>query len=406
MAQGVVAADSTSGAAPPLLVPNGMSDLTTAAARTLTVGFFGTTLSDPLKLLLDRGVGGVVLFARNVEDPAQVGELARSIKAHAGRPVMIGLDQEGGLVQRLRKGFTRLPPMRALGAVGDAVVAEEVGRLIGQELAAVGIDVNYAPVLDVDTNPKNPIIGNRSLGRDAALVARLGVALGRGIESAGVASCGKHFPGHGDTEQDSHQELPRLSHDRARLDRVELVPFRAWSEAKLASIMTAHVIFEPIDAEFPATMSRRVLCGILREELGYEGLIITDDIEMKAIADHYGYDVAAKRGIASGVDNFLCCHTAEVAHGLIDTLAAAAASGEVPEARLRDAAARVESFNARWAKPARAPRLELVGTDAGAQLIERVLTSVDPKSAELGEDPTEIMEKIRVERERARLGLA
>lgn len=383
-----------------------MSDLATAAARTLTVGFFGTTLSDPLKRLLDRGVGGVVLFSRNVEHPAQVGELTRSIKAHAGRPVMIGLDQEGGLVQRLRKGFTRLPPLRALGALGDASLAEEVGRLIGQELGAVGVDVNYAPVLDVDTNPKNPVIGKRSLGRDAALVGRLGVALGRGLESVGVASCGKHFPGHGDTEQDSHHVLPRLLHDRARLDRVELVPFRAWAEAKLASLMTAHVIFQPIDPDFPATMSRAVLQGILREELGYEGLIITDDIEMKAIADHYGYDVAVRRGIVAGVDNFLCCHTDEVAHGVIDTLKGAVRAGEVPEERLMEASARVDAFNARWAKPAAAPRLELVGTDAGAQLIERLLLRVDGATAELGEDPTEIMEKFRAERERTRHGLA
>src|SRR5690606_31170698 len=160
----------------------------------------------------------------------------------------------------------------------------EVGRLLGRELRAVGVDVNYAPILDVDTNPKNPIIGNRSFSRDPELVARLGVALGRGMEAAGVASCGKHFPGHGDTEQDSHQELPRLSHSIERLRNVELVPFRAWAEAQLAAVMTAHVIFEPLDPKYPATMSKRVLDGILRQELNYEGLIITDDIEMKAIA--------------------------------------------------------------------------------------------------------------------------
>jgi beta-N-acetylhexosaminidase len=303
-------------------------------------------------------------------------------------------------VARLRKGFTRLPPMRAVGSLGDEALAQRVGALIGRELRAVGVDVNFAPVLDIDTNPKNPIIGNRSLSREPDVVARLGVALGRGIEAEGVAACGKHFPGHGDTAQDSHQELPRLQHSRARLEEVELVPFRAWVLAKLASIMTAHVIFEPIDADYPATMSRPVLHGILREAMGYEGLIVTDDIEMKAIADHYGYDEAAIRGVLAGVDNFLCCHTADVAHQLIETVAGAVESGRVPLERLVEANQRMATFTERWAQPARAPRLEVLASDAHLALVEELLTRVDPALADLGEDPTEIMERIRVERMR------
>jgi beta-N-acetylhexosaminidase len=369
-----------------------------AAAQLLTVGFYDTTLTPTLKELLDRGVGGVVLFARNIESPAQVAQLIFDIKSYAGRPIFVGLDQEGGLVQRLKDGFTRIPPMRAFGAYGDEPTAEALGRFIGRELRAVGVDVNFAPILDVDTNPNNPIIGNRSFSRDAELVGRLGVALGRGLESAGVASCGKHFPGHGDTAQDSHQELPSLPHSLERLEAVELVPFRAWANAKLASIMTAHVIFEPLDPDYPATMSRRVLHGILRERLGYEGLIITDDIEMKAIADHYGYEEAAIRGVNAGVDNFLCCHTADVAHRIIDTLVEAVEVGRIGQARIDDAGARVAAFTSRWARPAEAPALDQLAQADFAELVAKVLAQVDPAQAQVGDDPTEIMEQIRVER--------
>jgi len=376
------------------------SELRRRAAKLLTVGFYGHKLGDELKRLLDCGVSGVVLFARNVDTPEQVAELIGEIKRHAGRPLFVSLDQEGGLVARLRQGFTRLPPMRAVGALGDEGLAERVGRLLGRELRAVGVDVNFAPVLDIDTNPDNPIIGNRSLSREPELVARLGVAIGRGIQAAGVAACGKHFPGHGDTAQDSHQELPRLPHSRERLEAVELVPFRAWVQAGLAAIMTAHVIFEPLDAEYPATMSRPVLHGILRDAMGYDGLIVTDDIEMKAIADHYGYAEAAIRGVTAGVDNFLCCHTAEVAHQLIETVAAAVERGRVPLERLVDANQRVASFTERWARPVEAPRFEVLACDEHLAVVEEISSRVDPALADLGEDPTEIMERIRVERMR------
>jgi beta-N-acetylhexosaminidase len=372
-----------------------------AAAQLLTVGFFEQYLSDTLKGLVDRGVAGVVLFARNIDTPEQVAALTSSIKEYAGRPIYVGLDQEGGLVQRLRTGFTRIPPMRAIGSIGDELLAEELGRAIGRELRAVGVDVNYAPILDVDTNPNDPIIGNRSFGRDAQLVARLGVALGRGMESVGVAACGKHFPGHGDTEQDSHQELPRLSHSLERLRRVELVPFRAWSEAKLASVMTAHVIFEPLDPEYPATMSKPVLDGILRRELGYEGLIITDDIEMKAIADHFGYEEAAILGVNAGVDNFLCCHTASVAHDLIDHVVRAVLDGRVNQERLLEANQRTAAFVKKWAVPHGPADLSKLSSNDTRVLIEEIQARADPSTLRLGDDPTEIMEQIRVERMRA-----
>jgi len=195
------------------------SSLDRDVAALLCVGFQGTTPSPEVLELIRRGVGGVILFSRNVESAEQVAELTAALKRAAGRPLLVSIDQEGGRVARLRapQGFTELPPMRALGATGDEALAFEAGALLGRELRAVGVDQDYAPVVDVDTNPLNPVIGDRSLGRDPALVGRLGAALARGLQSAGVAACAKHFPGHGDTSQDSHVDLPRLPHALPRL---------------------------------------------------------------------------------------------------------------------------------------------------------------------------------------------
>ena len=207
------------------------SDLERQAASLFTVGFYGKAVTDDLRGLLARGVGGVIYFARNVGSPAEVLELNRELKRVAGRPLVLAIDQEGGQVARLRQGFTELPPMRAVGATGDANLARELGLLIGRELRAVGFDMNYAPVLDIDTNPQNPVIGARSFGSTPELVTTMGLALAAGLEAEGIAACGKHFPGHGDTSQDSHLELPRLPHAMDRLERVELVPFRAAASA-------------------------------------------------------------------------------------------------------------------------------------------------------------------------------
>lgn len=371
------------------------SELERQAARLLTVGFPGPQLCGSLAELLDRGVGGVILFARNIETPEQVASLTAAIKRRAGRPLFVAVDQEGGAVRRLRRGFTWVPPMRALGALDDPALAERVGHLLGSELRAVGIDVDYAPVLDVDTNPDNPVIGQRSFSRDPRVVARLGVALARGLQAAGVASCGKHFPGHGDTAQDSHRELPRLRHELGRLESVELVPFRAAIAAGMPSLMTAHVVFEALDSEYPATMSGRVLNGMLRGTLGYRGLVVTDDLEMKAIADHYGYEEAAIRCLEAGVDVLLCCHTASVAHRIIDALTQAVESGRVPAERLGEAAERVTRFTERWARPAEMPRLEVLQRGEHLACIRQVLESVDTSLLALDRDPTEILEELR-----------
>jgi beta-N-acetylhexosaminidase len=325
------------------------AELFRACARLFVVGFSGARPDADVKALLDAGVGGVILFKRNVESAQQVAELVHGLKAYAGRPLLASVDQEGGRVARLRGApFTTLPPMRDIGQRGDAALATRVGRLLAFEVRALGFDVDFAPVLDVDTNPANPVIGDRSFARDPHVVARLGVALAQGLEAGGVASCGKHFPGHGDTTTDSHLALPRLTHSLDRLRQVELLPFAAFARAGLASLMTAHVIFEAIDPGVPATMSQAVLDGLLRRELGYNGVVVSDDLEMRAIADHFSVERAAVDGLRAGVDLFLVCHHADVQHRAIEAVARAVESGEVSRERLAQAQARVERLTQRF----------------------------------------------------------
>ena len=368
-----------------------MDDSRRLVAGLFCIGFSGTSVPPEVEALQRAGVAGAILFRRNVESPAQFAALCADLKRRAGRPFLTSVDQEGGRVVRLRDPFTEVPPMRALGALGDEGLAEAVGAVLGAELRAVNVDLDYAPVLDVDTNPANPVIGDRAFGRTPELVARMGAALIRGLQGAGVAACGKHFPGHGDTAQDSHLDLPRLPHTLARLESVELPPFEQAIRAGVASIMTAHVIFEPLDPRYPATMSRAALDGILRDRMGFDGVVISDDLEMKAIADHYGLEEAVVRGINAGVDLFLVCHHAEVQHRAIEFLADAVARGEVPLERVREARRRVDALVARYVRPpAGADWRAVVGAPAHRAVIERVRAASPLVAGAPGSDPTEV----------------
>jgi beta-N-acetylhexosaminidase len=326
-------------------------------AQLFCIGFQGTTPTLEVLDLIRRGVHGVILFSRNVVEAEQVAQLVGDLKRAAGdRKLLVSIDQEGGRVARLRAshGFTELPPMRALGETGDADLARQVGALLGHELRAVGIDQDYAPCVDVDTNPANPVIGDRALSRDPARVGWLGAALAQGLQSAGVAACAKHFPGHGDTSQDSHKDLPRLPHSLDRLRRVELRPFEALARAGVASMMTAHVVFEALDAERPATLSAPVL-RLLRDELGFEGCCISDDLEMKAVAEHYPLEEVAPGCVLAGVDALLVCHTPAVQHRAIDLVRAAVEDGRISRERLDQARGRIARL-LDFAGPAPDPR--------------------------------------------------
>ena len=358
-------------------------DLRQACARLLVVGFPGREVDGDLAGLIDAGVLGAILFGRNVGPAPETAGLVRALKSRAGRPFPVSVDQEGGRVARMRGApYTALPPMRALGQRGDVEAARRVGRLLAFELRTTGFDWDFAPVLDVDSNPANPVIGDRSFGPDPHEVARLGVALAEGMELAGVASCAKHFPGHGDTLQDSHLTLPVLEHGLDRLEAVELVPFRAYARAGLASAMTAHVRFPALGEDVPATMSPASISGLLRERIGFQGVVVSDDLEMKAIADP---EAAAVQAVRAGVDVLLVCHHAAVQHRVLDALVAAARRGHLPEERLRSAHARIDVLVQRFVRPAE-DRLGELGSPEHRRMVAE-LAIASPATVS-GRDPT------------------
>jgi beta-N-acetylhexosaminidase len=339
----------------------------------LCVGFHGTAVTDELAALLDAGVGAVVLFARNVAGPQQVAELCADIKRRAKHRVMICIDQEGGRVRRLRDGFVEIPSMRQLGTTGDADIARQLGSVVARELRAVNIDLNFAPVLDVDTNPANPVIADRSLGRESRRVAELGVAMIKGLQGEGVAACGKHFPGHGDTSQDSHYDLPRLSHDLDRLLRIELPPFAAAVEAGVAAVMSSHVIFEPLDDALPATMSRKVLHALLRERLKFDGVIISDDLEMKAVAANFAFEDVITNGVDAGIDLFCIAHSADTQRNALKVLADAVGSHRLARERLEASVARIDALAAKfYHAPVDTSRLGILNNDEHRTLVDLI----------------------------------
>lgn len=322
------------------------------AGQLVMTGFPGNEPGTEAETLVrDYCVGGVVLTARQTPDTAQTArttgrlqELAAASASCAGVPLFIAADQEGGYVVRLR-GPHLFPGNMALGAIGSAGRAREVARAIGLELKAAGINMNLAPVLDVNSNPQNPVIGVRSFGEDAAAVAELGAAYIAGLHDAGVLAVAKHFPGHGDTAVDSHISLPSVPHARERLDRVELVPFRRAIDTGVDAVMTSHVTFpaiEPIPG-LPATLSAKVLTGLLREELGFAGLIITDALEMKAIVDNFGLAEAAVKAVEAGADIVLVGWPTDwrQACRAVEAIMAAVKEGKVSEERLNASVRRI-----------------------------------------------------------------
>jgi beta-N-acetylhexosaminidase len=306
----------------------------------LFAGFEGMQAPPDLAALIAEGrIGGVVLFARNVRDPEQLRGLVDDLhaRAPAEAPLCVAIDQEGGRVQRLRAPWTEWPPMRRLGERGSIDETRAVARALGRELCDLRIDLDFAPVVDVDTNPDNPVIGDRSFSRDPGEVARHAAAFVEALQSEGVAACAKHFPGHGDTSVDSHVELPRLDHDLERLRRSELPPFQAAAAAGVASVMTAHVLVPQLQPQLPATLAREII-DLLRGEIGFDGLVFGDDFEMAAIADHFTPEFATRAALEAGVDALLVCKRADLRAEVLRALEAA------PEARLGPALERMAAF--------------------------------------------------------------
>ncbi|SDK01558.1 glycoside hydrolase family 3 N-terminal domain-containing protein [Sediminibacillus albus] len=307
-------------------------------------------------LVKEYHLGGVILFRENVVTTEQTAKLVSDYQAASDKyGMLLTIDQEGGIVTRLQSG-TDMPGNMALGATRSTETAFNVGQAIGEELSALGINMNLAPVMDVNNNPDNPVIGVRSFGSSPDLVADLGIAYTKGLQTTGVAATAKHFPGHGDTAVDSHLGLPEVPHDKERLKEVELYPFQQAMETGLDAIMTAHVTFPKIDdtkvisqkdgteIALPATLSKKVLTDLMREEMGYEGVIITDALNMKAIADHFGPVDAAIRAVKAGTDIVLMpVGLEEVAEGLL----AAVESGEINEAAVEESVKRILTLKAK-----------------------------------------------------------
>ena len=305
------------------------------------VGFEGPELPDRVHRSLAGGeLGGIILFKRNIESAAAVHRMLRSLTWPEGLPPLVGVDQEGGRVARLGEPLVTLPAMRSVGDGLDPAAIRTLGVALGRQLAALGFTMDFAPVLDIDSNPDNPVIGDRAFGDTAEAVAARALPFAAGLAEGGVLPCGKHFPGHGDTDLDSHLALPRLAHERSRLDAVELAPFRAAIAAGIPALMSAHVRFDTLDPAVPATLSKAVMTDLLRGELGFEGAIISDDLEMKAVADAWGVVPSGVRAIEAGCDILLVCSDLDAAYATRDALAARAAVDDAFAARLQDACER------------------------------------------------------------------
>lgn len=302
--------------------------------------------SVPKAHITKRFIGGIILYAKNIQTPEQVAALTTELQLLAqsnprGIPLFIAIDQEGGKVARLKKGATTFPGNMALGAIGSQELSEKVGDITGLELATLGINLNFAPVLDVNTNSKNPAIGVRSYGDSAQNVSKLGAAYIRGIQRHGVIATAKHFPGHGDTNADSYNKLPLVANKKKRINDVELAPFRAAIDAGVGAIMTAHVHYPELDIRSPATLSHTILNNLLRRELGFEGLIITDDLEMKAIAETHDIRKATLAAFQAGADILLIPWTLKKQQSAYNAILQAVKTRNITKSRIDESVYRI-----------------------------------------------------------------
>jgi beta-N-acetylhexosaminidase len=278
--------------------------------RLFLVGVQGETLAAEERLLFEEyGFGGFLLFKRNCGEAGQIVSLCRALWDLADEwPPFIAIDQEGGRVHRLPPPFTHFPPAARLGEKNVATLAYRAGRAVAAELALAGINLNFAPVLDVNSNPDNPVIGDRAFGANPQAVIKTGWPWTEGLRDGGIIPCGKHFPGHGATDKDSHFELPLVAKTMDELKLTELPPFVHACRNNIEALMTAHVLFPGLDPQWPATLSGKIVTGLLRQQLGYGGVVFSDDMEMKAISGRYGAEEAALLAIRAGVDILIFCH--------------------------------------------------------------------------------------------------
>jgi beta-N-acetylhexosaminidase len=342
------------------------------SGRVIIAGFEEKTLPPDLAAAVRAGaLGGIVLFRRNIESPPEVAALIEEIRETAppGRLPLVGVDQEGGRVVRLREPLTALPPARRFGELDDPELTRQAGELVGMELRALGFTIDFAPVLDIDTCPDSPVIGDRAFGFGPEVVERHALAFAAGLGSGGVSPSAKHFPGHGDAALDSHLALPRVDRDAARLRSREMAPFAAWASQGLGPVMTAHVVFPALDPEYPATLSRAIITGELRERLGFRGAVLSDDLEMGALLAFGGPGPVAVRAVTAGVDGLLVCRRQDQREHVIEALTREAVDNTSFKATLETAAERLASITI----PEQRQPLSWIGSPAHRALQERML---------------------------------
>ena len=307
------------------------------------LGFQGTEVSKDLRSLFQTyHPGAMILFSRNLEDAAQAAHLSNALqKLTPAMPLLIAIDQEGGRVARLPKGFTVFPGQDALGRAGAVDLAYAFAEVTASELRAIGVNMDLTPVLDINTNPSNPVIGDRAFSADPVQVETLGLAVIAGLQDNGILACGKHFPGHGDTSVDSHKELPVVSHSLERLRDIELRPFVHCFQNGLAAVMSAHIKYLALDPNNPATLSAAVMTDLLRTQLHFKGLALTDDLEMHAIVDHWGIEEAAVRSVQAGADLLILSKNEDQQVAAMEAVYRAVKKGAISELQFDHALLRI-----------------------------------------------------------------
>ncbi|MFB9279964.1 beta-N-acetylhexosaminidase [Cohnella cellulosilytica] len=320
--------------------------------QVIVAGIEGTRIDDKMKkLIAEQHVGGLIWYKNNFSDLKGSVQLVNELKrANDGNPLplFMSVDQEGGKVSRLPKDFTAMPDAVKVGRTGKPELAEEMGALLSNELRLMGFNMNFAPVLDVNSNPANPVIGTRAFGRDAESVATMGVAAMQGLQHGGTIAVVKHFPGHGDTSVDSHLELPSVGKTIAELEKLEWIPFRAAIQEGTDAVMIAHILFPKIDPDSPSSLSKTVITDLLRDRLGYAGVVITDDMTMGAIARNYGIEDASLQSFLAGSDLLLVAHGYDTARKVYDRLLEAVNSGALPESRLDESLRRIIALKLKY----------------------------------------------------------
>lgn len=369
-----------------------------APGRLLMVDIPGRTLdADTAAFLRQHQIRAVCLFRKNLGSEAEIRQLTADLRGVMGPGALIAMDQEGGSVVRAVT-LPQAPGAMALGAVDDEALAEATGAAVARGLRHLGLNWNFAPVLDVNNNPANPVIAERSFSADPQAVARLAGAWMRGSHREGVACCVKHFPGHGDTHTDSHHALPVVDKPLAALRALELVPFQALA-GQAPSLMTAHIVFPQLDPEHPATLSPRILTGLLRQELGYGGVVITDALMMQAVHQRYGPARAAVLALAAGADMPLAQGTREEQLACLQAIAAALADGTLDAAALARSAARLDALAAQF--PATLRDLAAAQRDADERLVRQgwacALTAVGQPQPPARHAPLRVLTQARVD---------